>query len=110
VAELLCEIFVIAMFSWKKNPKEQQSVGINAKQNSLDNMDFSDLLKDPVDSFGTEDGGDDMDPDLLVCLVSPLVAVGVSTTYLQVFIAKQISFGIIEAAARTQFIFSTPQV
>lgn len=60
------------MFSWKKNPKEQQSVGRNAKQNSLDNMNFSDLLKDPVDSFGTEDGGDDMDPDLLVCLVSPL--------------------------------------
>jgi hypothetical protein len=59
--------FVFAMFSWKKSPKEQQSASKNAKQSSIDNMDFSDLLKDPIDSYGGEDGVDDMDPDLLVC-------------------------------------------
>jgi hypothetical protein len=66
LAELLSKLFVIAMFSWKKAPKEPQSGGSKSgKSNSIDNMDFSDLLNDPVHLDG-EDGADEMDPDLLV--------------------------------------------
>ncbi|KAI8583143.1 hypothetical protein K450DRAFT_224421 [Umbelopsis ramanniana AG] len=52
------------MFSWKKAPKEPQSAGRSGKSNSIDDMDFSDLLNDPVHLDG-EDGADEMDPDLL---------------------------------------------
>lgn len=66
LAELPSKLFVIAMFSWKKTPKEPQSGGSKSgKSNSIDNMDFSDLLNDPV-HFDGEDGADEMDPDLLV--------------------------------------------
>ncbi|KAI9289319.1 hypothetical protein BC943DRAFT_286138 [Umbelopsis sp. AD052] len=52
------------MFSWKKTPKEPQSGGRSGKSNSIDDMDFSDLLNDPVHLEG-EDGADELDPDLL---------------------------------------------
>ncbi|KAH8556654.1 hypothetical protein BGW37DRAFT_417265 [Umbelopsis sp. PMI_123] len=53
------------MFSWKKTAKEPQTGGKNVNTKSIDNMDFSDLLNDPVHSFDGEDNLDEMDPDLL---------------------------------------------
>ncbi|KAJ2962085.1 hypothetical protein NQZ79_g2781 [Umbelopsis isabellina] len=54
------------MFSWKKSTNEQPRTSNSSKMSGgVDNMDFADLLKDPVDA--TSDGAydDDMDPDLL---------------------------------------------
>jgi hypothetical protein len=55
------------MFSWKKSSNEPpRTTGSSNKSGGVDNLDFSDLLKDPVDANGNGAYDDDMDPDLLV--------------------------------------------
>lgn len=55
------------MFSWKKSTNEQpRTTSSSNRSGGVDNMDFSDLLKDPVDANGDGTYDDDMDPDLLV--------------------------------------------
>ncbi|KAG2186195.1 hypothetical protein INT43_002633 [Umbelopsis isabellina] len=54
------------MFSWKKSTNEQpRTASSSNRSGGVDNMDFSDLLKDPVDATGDGTYDDDMDPDLL---------------------------------------------